>query len=302
MLQDTGTGPTHSESPIFNQVMKLSPIVCALDTLSLLLELSYRRICTTSTLRQAAALTWRTRFSDGNRPMSKLPLWLHVIVFGLGALPQVLKLLACRGIHFSQAWAVLWTTSFITFELVAIAAATTENGHRSTFVDDDQLARLKYYRQSLVRFGILIHTLFLLFVDLAIQKQLSDDATRYSFPLPGPFLIYKLFGANLLFLGCPLLLLNNRHMILAGLVMMLGRNLLLTISGNMSEMNSFFPVLAVAIGILTLLFSKLIGPKKGEGILLLWTTLEMITIPWVYYCFLYDSKGTSKPIWTEQLG
>jgi hypothetical protein len=262
-------------------------------------------------------MTWSARFPHGRRSKSELPFWLRAVVFGLGALPQAVKLLACRGIPVSQTWAMLWVSSFVIFEVVDVAAREPDDGYRTVYndqaapVDEIRFLTLARYRESFVYLGLLAHAVFLLWANMYIKERIPGDDRLYGVLIPISFLITcKLFDGVVLGCSTPTLLYCWGYPVLYMVVLMLGRQLdiqtAIIVIRSLAELHplvavGFLSVVLVGFILLCLGFQKRTR-SAGTTVYLLWIGLEMIAIPFAYYCFVYDSEGTLKPVWTEQLG
>lgn len=109
--------------------VRCSPIICAADALATLIEMTAltRR---GANPRDAAYAILKARYHDedtgsgsgeGLQSVEKLG-FIRALLFLLGTLPQVVKVMAMRGIPWTQVWAALYLGSFVITEAVLLLA------------------------------------------------------------------------------------------------------------------------------------------------------------------------------------
>jgi hypothetical protein len=130
MLQPTR--PKARYSGIESLALRASPIVCAVDALTSLLQILYltrfRGPSQNLTVRHAAKvwLLARNESTSGQKEPVEASKRVRLFVFILGTLSQSTKLFACQGIPWTQTWAYLYVTSFAVFTILECLATTTK--------------------------------------------------------------------------------------------------------------------------------------------------------------------------------
>ena len=125
----------------YNFVLRCSPVVCAFSAVDTIVRLIAFTIIESSTSRGLARFII-LRFEDthdaedGSFMSLRKNKHFRAILFFLGAVPQFVKLCACKGIPWTQAWSVAFLMSFCVDELVTFAAFRV-----TTPTSDDPSAR-----------------------------------------------------------------------------------------------------------------------------------------------------------------
>lgn len=104
--------------------LRSSPAVCAVDTGMCLFEFTWMTRLGYSP-RTAARHVWYDRFDESDtRESSGIDsIWrLNMVAFILGALPQVVKILAMQGVPLTQSFAVVFLAAFVVLEILRIVA------------------------------------------------------------------------------------------------------------------------------------------------------------------------------------
>lgn len=101
--------------------------------------------------RAAAALVLSGRHGPGGGG----PRWLRPVVFGLGALPQLIKLFAIRGIPVVQAWAACYLFAFVVVEALLQAAEGADHGEARRGDREAFAARFGAADRWVARLGLL---------------------------------------------------------------------------------------------------------------------------------------------------
>ena len=100
------------------RALRLSPIVCIIDTLSVLFSIAFFSYQSRS-LKDGITLAARYRClteDDPAEPKLERTWWFRFSIFGLGALPQAVKLLALGGTPLTKIWGMAYLVSFLVLE------------------------------------------------------------------------------------------------------------------------------------------------------------------------------------------
>lgn len=108
----------------FRIYLRSSPVTCAVDTLDVFMRIStlwlsgipFRKSCYTVKANRFDESDFQ---HEGLQALGKRA-WERWILFGLGTLPQVIKLLSMNGIPLTQALGMTYLFSFLVFELLFI--------------------------------------------------------------------------------------------------------------------------------------------------------------------------------------
>ena len=102
----------------WSRALRLSPIVCIIDTLSVLFSIAFFSYKSRS-LKDGITLAARYRClteDDSAEPKLERTWWFRFTLFGLGALPQAVKLLALGGTPLTKTWGMAYLVSFLVLE------------------------------------------------------------------------------------------------------------------------------------------------------------------------------------------
>ena len=102
----------------YSRALRLSPIVCIVDTLGVLLSVAFFCYKTRSIKH---GLTLAARYQgltedDPAEPKLERTWWFRFSVFALGALPQAVKILGMGGILVTKIWGMAYLVSFLVLE------------------------------------------------------------------------------------------------------------------------------------------------------------------------------------------
>ena len=115
---------------------RVSPVICFVDALSVLFNFIYYARCS-STWRLAIARVSKAKLTlgdpsedrstanEGSEPVGNLRRLqenelFRLILFSLGALPQIIKIFACSGLVWVKVWVAVYLTSFILIEVLVL--------------------------------------------------------------------------------------------------------------------------------------------------------------------------------------
>ena len=102
----------------YSRALRLSPIVCIVDTLGVLFSMAF--FCyKTRSFKDGFTLAARRRLlteDDPAEPMLERTWWFRFSVFAFGALPQAVKVLAMGGIPLTKVWGMAYLVSFLVLE------------------------------------------------------------------------------------------------------------------------------------------------------------------------------------------
>ena len=102
----------------YSRALRLSPIVCIVDTLGVLFSLTFFCVKTRS-FKDGLKLAARYRCfveDDPAEPKLERTWWFRFSVFALGALPQAMKILGMGGIPLTKTWGMAYLVSFLVLE------------------------------------------------------------------------------------------------------------------------------------------------------------------------------------------
>lgn len=119
------------QQPYYMRIaVRLSPIQCALDITMVSVEL-ISLLYAGCTLKVAAHHVWLNRFPpedfDKSASRADSPWPLSMTAFSLGALSQMVKTYAVRGIPLTQAMATIYLVSFVQIELIRLVSDPMEH-------------------------------------------------------------------------------------------------------------------------------------------------------------------------------
>ena len=309
-------------------LLRVSPIVCAGDALHSLISL----VCYTiyfKSPRAAVHLVTKRRFHESEdsevaRLQQSRGLRLAILVFG--ALPQILKLYGMNGVPWTTAWGSLYIGSFVVLEPLVItqqksgrntAASTSENVNSGDSNRDERPALEKALSHITVAIGAIIPSYFLA---SAIHDVISKTRVSYV-----PHIVATSMVAVFTFLSVTLLEGKEfkRTEALMTLLMFVGLPLTIALflpiatskastqSVRDSHLLSLSGSLLLALGLLgVLLFRSFWRPKSRinqskenmDLVLKLLFFIRVLSAAFAHYALKYDSNGTVKPPWANQLG
>ncbi len=308
-------------------LLRVSPIVCAGDALHFLIYL----VCYTIYFRSlsvAVDLVTKRRFhesEDSEIARLQRSRGIRVAILVLGALPQILKLYGMNGVPWTTAWGSLYIGSFVVLEPLVItqqksgrntAASTSENVNSGDSNRDERPALEKALSHITVAIGAIIPSYF---DASAIHDFMAKTRVSYAphivatsmvavFTLLSVILLegkeFKRTEALmmlLMFVGLPLKIALFLPMATSQASTQSVRDFLLSLSGS----------LLLALGLLgVLLFrsfwrpnSRIIQSKENLDLVLkVLFFIRVVSAAFAHYALKYDSNGTVKSPWANQLG
>ena len=102
----------------YSRALRLSPIVCIIDTLGVLYSVAFFS-CRTGSFKDGFTLAARYRClteDDPAEPKLEGTWWFRFSIFAFGALPQAVKLLAMGGVPLTKIWGMAYLVSFLVLE------------------------------------------------------------------------------------------------------------------------------------------------------------------------------------------
>ena len=305
----------HSKHRIY---LRSSPFICAIDGLSILLQLSYYTY-RGDTPRNAAHRILQGRFVDGgeNGGDDKGSIeWnkaIRVILFAVGMLPAVIKLYTLGGVPWTKTWGSMYLVSFLLMELLLLVAGKQEPEPALQVLDGPDISKNLLGSELFGRISLLSH-----FTCLRIIVTFFFNC---SICLPSYYMCIRLF---ILFTS---LIITCEGFLVVGLVrasttrdtstsflfgfvagalghigvtsFYLWNDFLKSWPADIlgtSPLGFYFITLSV-ISITLALFFPIIS-KIFYQILFLIT----LTFALTYYIMIFDSCGTTDPSWLELLG
>ena len=308
-------------------LLRVSPIVCAGDALHSLISL----VCYTIYFRSlsvAVDLVTKRRFhesEDSEIARLQRSRGLRVAILVLGALPQILKLYGMNGIPWTTAWGSLYIGSFVVLEPLVItqqksgrntAASTSEHVNRDNSNRDERPALEKALSHFTVAIGAFVPSYFLA---SAIHDVIANTRVSYVPHIAATSMVtvFTLLSVILsegkkfkwtealvilmMFMGLTLTIVLFIPLATATASTQSVRDSLLSLSGS----------LLLALGLLgVLLFwsfwrpkSRIDQSKKNMDLVLkVLFFIRVSSAAFAYYALKYDSNGTVKPPWANQLG
>ena len=308
-------------------LLRVSPIVCAGDALHSLISL----VCYTIYLKSPSAavdLVTKRRFHESEdsevaRLQQSWGLRLAILVFG--ALPQILKLYGMNGVPWTTAWGSLYIGSFVVLEPLVIAqqksgrnrAASTSGIANSSHSNRDERPALeKALSHITVAIGAIIPSYFLASAihDVIAKTRVSYVPHIVATSMVAVFTLLSVILLEgkrfkwtealmmlLMFMGLTLTIVLFMPLATAIASTQSVRDFLLSLSGS----------LLLALGLLgVLLFWSFWRPKSRidqskenmDLVLKVLFFIRVLSAAFAYYAIKYDSNGTVKPPWANQLG
>ena len=102
----------------YSRALRLSPIVCIIDTLGVLYSVAFFS-CRTRSFNDGLTLAARYRClteDDPAEPKLERTWWFRFSIYAFGALPQAVKLLAMGGVPLTKIWGMAYLVSFLVLE------------------------------------------------------------------------------------------------------------------------------------------------------------------------------------------
>ena len=308
-------------------LLRVSPIVCAGDAVHSLISL----VCYTIYFKSPSAavdLVTKRRFHESKdseiaRLQQSRGLRLAILVFG--ALPQILKLYGMNGVPWTTAWGSLYIGSFVVLEPLVIAqqksgrnrAATTSGIANSGDSSRDERREFeKALSHITVAIGAIIpsYSFASAIHDIIGNTRISYVPYIAATSMVAVFTLLNVILPEgkesrwtealimlLMFVGLPLTIALFMPLATAVASTQSVRHFLLSLSGS----------LLLALGLLGILLfwsfrraKSRIGQWKETMDLVLKVLFfsRVLSAAFAYYALKYDSNGTVKPSWANQLG
>ena len=173
----------------WSRALRLSPIVCIVDTLGVLFSIAFFSYQTRS-LKDGFTLAARYRClteDDPTEPKVERTWWFRFSVFALGAMPQAVKILGMGGIPLMKTWGMSYLVSFLVLEGLDLLQAQRHGDYHAleqhVAVLDKYMwltGRLATYTQAMC---FVVEVLIISMAYIAHQWDLEPSK---SLPLPEP--------------------------------------------------------------------------------------------------------------------
>lgn len=173
----------------WSRALRLSPIVCILDTLCVLFSIAFFSYKSRS-LKDGVTLAARYRClteDDPAEPKLERTWWFRFSIFALGALPQAVKLLALGGTPLTKIWGMAYLVSFLVLEGLDLLQ-TRQSGDDHTLEMNvealDTYVSPPSYVASYFQGGLFLSEVYL--IPLEYLGYMCDMEPCSSPPLPNP--------------------------------------------------------------------------------------------------------------------
>ena len=324
----------------YSRALRLSPIVCIVDTLGVLFSLAFFCVKTRSFkdgLKLAACYRCFVE-DDPAEPKLERTWWFRFSVFALGALPQAMKILGMGGIPLTKTWGMAYLVSFLVLEGLDLLQPRQHRDYHAVEMDVEEV--LDGYLRLPGSLAVFTqHLCFLLQLCLSFSKlDLTCDMERGNCPhmmIIGHLalvvlgmaylLVVKHIGRRLMRNVAPLLgVLVEWGQIAYWLVAVCYYSSIILVSILMKPIFSFSAVLSQIVAMIFFLTSaalpfaldeRLLGlirrsrelsglknSEKGDRHFSILFAIPNIASIICYYMCIYDPSSTYKPPWTEYLG
>ena len=304
-----------------------SPLVCACDALHFLVHFIGHTISTRS-LREAMRLTLKPRFQNwntgkgGSAAILRRNIIFRFSLFTLGALPQIIKLLCMQGIPVTTIIASLYFGSFLVLEIAVYFSSRLGRDLEVDSQGDDSVRSGDTLKKGVgwnLRVGVIALSDNIMFFPLVLS---AYEIAKTIGPRPWPCAV----GLCILAItpGIDTLWLKGEKVTLTQALMLFPNQigyfssscLLLSISDRARSTDSrtmhglwvcvgLFVIMGIGINSTYWLkmMSKLdVQSKEIESLMSFFWVIYYLGTALLYYSFRYDSSGTFKPLWANQLG
>ena len=301
--------------------LRSSPILCACDAIWALLCTLWHTV-TLRSLRAAVALVTARRFRDPDQSKQagiaglQQSLLFRVIVFALGALPQIVKLYGMQGVQLTRIVGILYLTSFSVLELLTFLGQYWKDYRPISVTNVTHFRpRLDSLEYKLGLWTICASVLGSGYLTVCATIGVAHRFEGEWIFTVGLFIINGL-GLKAVMWGkfevSPLEFLSG-YLALIGctLITYFCMPLIAAVRSQKHEVYSYLRLLAIPIlvfGILILLIQNRHKinednltrktSKTTNWMFLFWQFVSAL----LFYMFTFDSTGTIKPGWTDQLG
>lgn len=284
-----------------------SPFVCLLDTFSILLRLTLTSLLGRSP-RTTLQRIFQRRFRDVDvgdesylASLQKNAVF-RLVLFNFGAVPQIVKLFAMRGIPWTQAFGAMYLASFLIMEvfIAMVADAPTPAATFDDVVDPSSGRTLSEQFFGGITLGLCASIPAALMLCRLLPTLLDNEQLS-------PFTIcMAVVGHNALQINKATL--GTRQ----GRIMFADMNVGVVIAAAFAPFKAFhtFYVLVMAFvvhGVMMLVWPRVEGfmafDERGMRRFDGWYFMvRNVACAVLCYRYLYDPEGTVKPSWTDQLG
>ena len=170
----------------YSRALRLSPIVCIVDTLGVLFSVAFFSYRTRS-FRNGLTLAARYRGLTEDHPAEpklERTWWFRLSVFTLGALPQAVKILGMDGIPVTKIWGMAYLVSFLVLEVFDFLQPRKHRGYRTLEMDDEEVLD-GYFRLPGSLAVLTQHFCFLLQLSIIPKRLYSECVLKSGSSPPG---------------------------------------------------------------------------------------------------------------------
>ncbi|KAF2738248.1 hypothetical protein EJ04DRAFT_60399 [Polyplosphaeria fusca] len=321
MMQPSGR--VCSYDPTLRTYLRSSPIVCAFDTLCILI----RYVLYISHLRSpylAAKRLMGVRRKDlaaaehGGLQQLETSGFLRCFLFVFGVLPQTIKLVACKGLPWTQAWGLFYLSAFIMVEMMDMLARFTNDDidiseGNPLETSDEWLA---FFDLGCGAIAIFLQLLVLAWVDLAGTPPDPILSRRWEFRLIRLSAHFVVVFIYLPFIVSgdddPVRALRrrNRSLLLSTLLIFIVLTILHGLNYRFSQMYFLWSIILTMLAWSLHSFAVmrkhfLLCGEEGSGtknVLVFDFFCRILAFSLFWYVQYYKPEGTLKPAWADYLG
>jgi hypothetical protein len=169
--------------PSLRTYLRSSPIVCIGDATCIIVRFTayVRRGLSLATAAKRTKID-RERDNDVSsgemQSLLEQAVWLRIMCFVFGALFQIIKLMACSGLPWTQAWGCFYLASFVVVEAMNALASFEE---LDSFDDPPIDYRLDLFEKTVGGIAVLLQLAVLAWVDLAVRPPDKVLIRRWAF-------------------------------------------------------------------------------------------------------------------------
>ena len=310
----------------YSFALRCSPIICAFDALAVACSFAYLMVVQKRSPRAASRRIVAYRFRDvanhsgtGSLEDLKNNTTFRLVLFVLGALPQIIKLYGVHGLLWTKVWATMFLASFVLLECLVLQLGQDRRG-----IDPGDEGDLAYILSFVVVCSSLVFAFYVFSRAVFAIAEKHFGTIRWPFALGAVLLTALYFVVMCVSRGQ-----NNKR---RGLQVAVGAGVAVPTTAMLSMMTAvYLPltfgatvfimletqtlyVIAIVASVLSALAITLytlyrvleqLSPETARylefGIGTYFLLLHLCSTP-LFYAFAYDPQGTVKPAWTEQLG
>ncbi|KAF2267548.1 hypothetical protein CC78DRAFT_613981 [Lojkania enalia] len=303
--------------------LRSSPIVCILDATLITIRFA-TYLCITHSPFTAASRVIAIRNEDIGNAESwgfqhlEQSVFLRGFLFIAGVLPQIIKLLACSGLPWTQTWACFYLAPFVVVEAIHVLAQYESEA--PDISKGNSLEKLDWWlargEQILGAMAILLQLAVLALVDLAGIPPDPIIFQRWKFRT------FRLIGHFIsVFIYLPFILFHfedsirsrsrrNRWIVLSILVINVTLLTLHALNYRFSQMYFMWSILISVFSWLLFSFDGLkkhvllcsLGNNGWQNVLVFDFFCRILCFSLFWYIWYYDSTGTAKPNWADYFG